>query len=288
MRVDSVGLLEVNTAEHSTKLYLDLMKQCLTRAMFPEASRPASMNPAVRATPGAFTLYSLLKRVLNVFHLELSWTFDPALRAKGLDWPVEAETMIGLGRLQNIEDCVVDVLRNNVPGDLIETGVWRGGACIFMRSILRVYGDERRTVWVADSFEGLPAPDGRYAQDTGDKHSEFADVLAVSLEQVQANFKRYGMLDEQVKFLKGWFKDTLPAAPIQKLAIMRLDGDMYSSTMDGLVNLYPKLSLGGYAIIDDYHAVPACRQAVDEYRAANGIVEPIREIDGSGVFWQRS
>jgi O-methyltransferase len=88
-----------------------------------------------------------------------------------------------------------------------------------------------------------------------------ARELAVSLEQVKANFDRYGLLDDQVRFLKGWFRDTLPVAPIERLAVLRLDGDMYESPMDTLVNLYPKLSEGGYVIVDDYGAIPACRQA---------------------------
>jgi len=90
-----------------------------------------------------------------------------------------------------------------------------------------------------------------------------------------------------VRFLKGWFRDTLPAAPIERLAVLRLDGDMYQSTMDTLVNLYPKVSQGGYVIVDDYGAIPACRQAVNDYRAANGITEEIRDIDWTGIFWQK-
>ena len=153
---------------------------------------------------------------------------------------------------------------------------WRGGATIFMRAVLKAYGVTDRYVWVADSFEGLPPPEtGKYPHDAGDRLHE-ARELAVSLEEVKANFERYGLLDDQVRFLKGWFRDTLPAAPIERLAVLRLDGDMYESTMDTLVNLYPKLSEGGYAIVDDYGAIPACRQAVNDYRSANAITEKIR------------
>ena len=114
-------------------------------------------------------------------------------------------------------------------------------------------------------------------------------MLGVSLEDVKANFQRYGLLDDQVCFLKGWFKDTLPKAPIASLAIARLDGDMYESTLDGLTHLYPKLSVGGFLIVDDYGiASPGCRKAVDAYRAAHHISEPIKRIDWGGVFWQRT
>jgi O-methyltransferase len=224
---------------------------------------------------------------LGTVGLELSRRCRFAARAEGRDWPVDAETMIGLARLQNLQDCVTNVLENSVAGDLIEAGVWQGGACIFMRAILKAYGDQERMVWMADSFEGLPKPDGRYAEDDADHHWQYADVLAVPLEKVRSNFERYGLLDSQVGFLKGWFRDTLPAAPIRQVAVLRLDADMYSSTMDALDALYPKLSPGGYAIVDDYGAIPGCRQAVDDYRRVHGIGEPLQRIDWTGVFWKR-
>ena len=145
-----------------------------------------------------------------------------------------------------------------------------------------------RMVWVADSFKGLPPPDtAKYPADKGDKHSQFTE-LAISEEEVKRNFEKYGLLDSQVQFLTGWFKDTLPAAPIKELALLRLDGDMYESTMDGLVNLYPKLSKGGYIIIDDWGAVPACKKAVEDYRSKHSITEEIIPIDWTGVFWKKT
>jgi hypothetical protein len=196
--------------------------------------------------------------------------------------------MIGLARLNNLQFCVEDVLTRGVPGDLIETGVWRGGACIFMRGILKAYRVKDRRVWLADSFAGLPRPNAeKYPADAGDTQYSLSPV-AVPLEEVKANFERYGLADEQVHFLKGWFKDTLPTAPIKQLAVLRLDGDMYESTMDGLSNLYPKLSVGGYVIVDDYNVIAGCKKAIHDYRDSNRIEDPIRDIDGSGVFWQRT
>ena len=195
--------------------------------------------------------------------------------------------MIGLKRLDNLQYCVEHVLEERIPGDLIETGVWRGGASIFMRAVLKAYGDAVRRVWVADSFCGLPEPDAaRYPADAGDRHHT-APQLAVSLAEVRANFSRYRLLDDQVRFLPGWFNDTLPNAPIERLAVMRLDGDMYGSTMEALTHLYPKLSIGGYVILDDYGAVPGCREATEDFRAQQGITEPMERIDWTGVFWKR-
>jgi O-methyltransferase len=265
-------------------LYLDLIKECVTGSLLADTRGSSSL---VRGDGFGASVYSALNRLLRPLDLELCRPFSRSRRDTGRDWPAEGETMIGRIRLENLHECVVDVLRNGVPGDFIETGAWRGGACIFMRAALKAYGDQDRIVWVADSFKGLPKPDGTYPEDAGDEHWRHSDVLGVSLSEVQSNFSRYGLLDDQVKFLEGWFKDTLPSAGIGQLAILRLDGDMYGSTMDSLTSLYSRLSSGGYAIVDDYGAVPACRKAVDDFRSRHGINEPIKEIDWTGVFWQK-
>jgi O-methyltransferase len=214
--------------------------------------------------------------------------FNRDARLNGKDWPVYAETMIGYKRLSNVQYCVTEVIRNNIPGDLIETGVWRGGAVIFMRAILEAYDVKDRIVWVADSFEGLPRPNAeKYVADRDDELYKY-DILRVSMEEVQNNFRKYNLLDGQVKFLKGWFRDTLPSAPINKLAVLRLDGDMYESTTDALKNLYPKLSPGGFVIVDDYQVIEACRLAVQDYRAAHKIGDEIISIDDDGVYWKKT
>jgi O-methyltransferase len=212
--------------------------------------------------------------------------FDADRRKIGADWPATALTMIGLRRLDNIQACVERVLADGIPGDFLEAGVWRGGACIFMRAILKARGDTTRTVWVADSFQGLPPPDvSTYPEDAPVNLHAFPE-LAVPLEQVQANFRRRGLLDEQVKFLPGWFRDTFPTAPVERLAVLRLDGDMYESTIDGLLHLYPKLSPGGFVIIDDYFDIPPVKQAVSDYFQVQKIDAPIQRVDWSGAFWR--
>lgn len=276
-------------SEGAAELYLDLMKKCLTRFIFPDTQRQIRARPSRREHPVAWTIYPLVAPVLEKLQLKLCRDvgFDHAERANGRDWPAEADTMIGLKRLDNLQHCVTEVVRKNIPGDLVETGVWRGGACIFMRAVLRVYRDRTRVVWAADSFEGLPRPDDRYPQDVDDRLWDFDHILGISLDEVKANFVRYDLLDEQVRFLVGWFKDTLPTAPIKQLAVLRLDGDMYSSTMDALQNLYHKLSPGGYVIVDDYGCIPACKEAVDDFRAKHKITERLQEVDWSGVFWEK-
>jgi hypothetical protein len=255
-----VGMAVADT-DTCRSLYLDLMQACLQGRIYDDPPM---------APPG--------KRI-----------FDPVAREKGRDWPSRAHTMIGNQRLGNLRFLTEQVLKDGVPGDLIETGVWRGGACIFMRAILKAYGATDRKVWVADSFQGLPPPDEEhYPADKGSDFHLFDEELGVSVEQVKANFEKYKLLDSQVEFLEGWFKDTLPTAPIERLAILRLDGDMYESTIVALDALYHKLSPGGFAIIDDYGAVDACRKAVTDFRSREGIEDPIYNIDGWGACWRKT
>jgi hypothetical protein len=159
------------------------------------------------------------------------------------------ETTIGRLRFNSLRACMEEVENNQIPGDFIETGVQRGVVTIFMRGFLAAYGNKERQVWVADSFAGFP-PSTRL-DEQGISNAIFPD-LVVPLETVMNNFKKFNLLDDRVHFIKGFFCDTLSKAPIEKLAILRLDGDLYSSTMDCLEALYPKLSIGGYIIIDDY------------------------------------
>ncbi len=272
--------------ENQGAKFIELLKKVLIdyHRIDLEEYRPLNGNPKILTA--IVKLFNRRYRGKKIALCELNDT-SKEKRMQGLDWPYYADTMIGMKRLDNLEFCVRDVIKNNVEGDFIELGVWRGGATILMRALLKVMNITDRSVWVADSFEGLPRPDEKtYPVDKGDQHHTYTE-LAISLEQVKNNFEKYGLLDEQVKFLKGWFKDTLPTAPIKKLAVLRLDGDMYGSTMDGLVNLYPKLSVGGYVIIDDWGAVPGCKRAVQDFRNKHNIKEEIRQIDWGGVFWRK-
>jgi O-methyltransferase len=232
------------------------------------------------------SLVAILKEGGSVAVAEASQE-DHRQRLDGRDWPAVAETMIGLKRLDNVQSCIETILNEAVPGDLIETGVWRGGAAIFMRGVLLAHGTTDRTVWAADSFAGLPVPKPAiYPADEGDIHHTIS-FLAASREEVEANFSRYGLLDGQVKFVEGWFCDTLPKLRGHRWALLRLDGDMYESTMEALVDLYDDLSPGGFVIIDDYGCLRACRTAVDEFREARRIREPLMEIDWTGRYWRK-
>lgn len=203
----------------------------------------------------------------------------------GEDWPAEADTMIGLQRLNNIEHCVRGLINEGIEGDLVEAGVWRGGAVILMRAMLKELNIKDRKVWALDSFEGLPTTTGR-SEDKGNELHKHR-ILKASLEQVKNNFHKYDLLDDQVEFVQGWFSDTLPIAPIYKIALLRIDADLYSSTMESLTFLYPKLSSNGFVIIDDYNSLPTCRKAVDDYRRREDIISPMIKIDKEAIFWKK-
>lgn len=272
------NLQATKTAED---LYLDMLARVLTRTGFPAALS------AVRGSGWTAKAYEQIERVLDRYGLQITRIATPESRELGQDFPIDAETMIGMKRLGDLRQCIEDVLDSGVPGDLIETGVWRGGACIFMRGVLRASGINDRTVWVADSFQGMPATDTRtYPADTADTFGQWKKI-AVDLEQVRQNFRRYDLLDEQVEFLPGWFNESLPAAAIGKLSILRLDCDLYSSTTDVLTALYDNVSIGGYIIVDDY-GISTCRSAIDDFRSARGITDELVDIDGAAVRWRRS
>lgn len=269
--------------------YLDLVKGCLTRELFAD-ERWIELD--------AWEPNGLLAEPAAVRELLRAWDAKLIRRSTHEGWteghglPATAETMVGAVRLDNVHELIRRVLDEGVPGDLVETGVWRGGVVAFMRAALEAYGDTARRVWACDSFDGLPVHAGRrFEQDRPvalERDGErFDRRLAIPLEEVQANLARYGLLDDRVRFVVGWFNETLHKVPIEQIAVLRLDGDLYESTWDALVALEPKVSPGGYVIIDDYSAFEVCRQAVDDYRRRDGITARIHEIDWTGVWWQK-
>ena len=228
----------------------------------------------------------LLKGVLTRIALT---DLEPEKRALAEEGRVAlpgAETMIGLRRLDNLEACVRAVVEDGVPGDLMECGVWRGGASIFMRAMLEALGDRDRHVWVADSFRGIPAPNPDVFPEDAAVHV-LAGQAAASLDEVRENFSRYGLLDDRVTFVEGLFSDTLPNVAVGQLAILRLDGDLYESTFVALEALYDRVAPGGFVIIDDYHSLDAARIATEDFRRDRDVDEPLEHVDWTGAFWRK-
>lgn len=262
----------------------------------PETQNPLASFPA--ADPAALYLDLLKLALLNLQHLDAEpVTHGPQgpaateaekrpLREVGLDRPPWALSMVGLARLDQLVEAVRVIVAEDIPGDLIETGVWRGGASALLCGALLAFGDRDRRVWLADSFKGLPPPDPRWPADAGD--TLFAEPdLAVPQSVVAANLARFGLPAERFAYIEGFFEDTLPNAPVTRLSLLRLDGDMYGSTIVALEALYDKVSPGGFIIVDDYGCYPSCAQAVHDFLGARGLSPDIRTIDWTGAYWRK-
>jgi O-methyltransferase len=277
----------MNTVSIATR-YLDLVKASVLGELYVENElrilylRECAANGE---TPDPYVLRDILTR-----RAEMATEYQ-TLRAVGKGYRSLQNlgfqhTMIGRARLEHVHDCLRVLDDDGVPGDLIECGVWRGGTCVFMRAYLAACDIPDRTVWVADSFAGLPPP--THPVDAGlDLSQDKYPMLAIDDETVATIFRRYGLLDDRVRFLKGWFRDTLPSAPIAQLALLRLDGDLYESTMDTLDALYDRVAPGGFVIVDDFGAVDQCRRAIEAFRHRHAISAPITAIDWTGVYWRK-
>jgi O-methyltransferase len=267
--------------------YFELLKDALTFSLWPEPPLPILARNSGRPFIKRNSI-RLISWILAKFGLILATEKQPLFshRNEGRTWPGFADTMIGRLRLDNLHQCMNSVLEDGVKGDFIETGVWRGGACIFMRGFLAAHALGDRKVFVADSFEGLPRPElWGFDEDQDDRHFTHK-FLAVSQGEVERNFRRYHLLDEQVVFIKGWFHESLPQSPVRELSILRIDGDMYGSTLDALENLYDRLQCGGFCIVDDY-ALEGCRKAVDYFRSKHNIQSPLVSVDWTGIYWRK-
>lgn len=260
--------------------YLQLLKRALTRDGFEDCFGMVPKNDRTLFRAARWQVFNAVRRILSLADLEV-------VSRKGRI----GESMMGLGAMNNLHDCIRNAFADNVPGDLCETGIWRGGGCIFMAGAAKVYGEMDRKVWCCDSFEGLPKPNAElYPADADDEL--WKQELGVSVEQVKENFRKYGLLDENINFVKGFFSETMPAVPIEKLAVLRLDGDMYESTIVVLDNLYERVSPGGYVIIDDFGMIEGCDKAVHDFRRKASVEEPLEIIgyvNGNplGAFWRK-
>lgn len=280
----------------AAELYLDLLKGCLTRELFiDEEYVDAAWWPDSLPLGDPDEVWRAIEDQGSNLRVVRPNRKRQA-RKDGRDAPPTAETMIGRKRLDNVHELAVRVLVEDVPGDFVETGVWRGGTIAFLRAVLAAYDDDDRRVWACDSFQGLPEPDvERFPIDhtlhldstPGSDDANLKVQLAVSAKQVRANIRRYGLLDRRIEFLEGWFADTLPDAPIERISLLRLDGDLYQSTIESLTHLEPKVSPGGFIVVDDYNGLEACRQAVTDYRRDHGIEDEIHEVDWTGAWWRK-
>jgi O-methyltransferase/8-demethyl-8-(2,3-dimethoxy-alpha-L-rhamnosyl)tetracenomycin-C 4'-O-methyltransferase len=236
--------------------YLDVVKRTITNYPYLGGS----------SSPADFA-------VVKHYDLENArWRIDPLSR------PMTLLTRAQLDLIEEIVDTVHDL---KVPGDLLEAGVWRGGAVAFMRAVLHAYQVSGRRVFAADSFAGIP----QNTRALGDPVDQWTDRWAASLDEVRGNLNRLGLLDERIVFVPGYFEDTLASLKNERFALIRLDSDSYDSVMTSLERLYPLLSKSGFVVVDDWH-LGGCRKAVEDYRARHRIQGEVQVAHGN-AFWAK-
>jgi len=176
-------------------------------------------------------------------------------------------------------------------GDVVETGVFRGGSSAVILKVLQGYDDCGKAFWAFDSFQGLPNITKK--DQVGEQIVGAQGIFAAGVNEFKANLEARGVWNEsRIHIVPGWFSDTVSKAGVKQISFLRLDGDLYQSTIDVLKALYPRVSPGGYIYVDDYGSFNGCRRAVDEYRAEHQLYEPMHWIrEGSGiveaVWWRK-
>jgi len=237
--------------------YIGLMKNTVTGSLFDE------MGACVMGSGGG---------------CDKQQPYVHAKRLKGGDWPYVGHTMVGHMRIDNIRMALEDVINNNVPGDFLEMGVWRGGACAYARAVLNVYEQRDRSVHLFDAFESIAGYGGS---------SKF---LANTEAQVKHNLDKYE-LSEGTYFHKGLFKDTVPSfakAFTGQIAVLRIDGNYYDSYQDAMYYLYDKVPVGGYVIFDDIMSHSAVRRFWEDFKRDQGVPEDITPIDDHSAYFKKT
>ena len=209
---------------------------------------------------------------------------------------VQAFTMTGIELVFALCKAVEYIVAHQIPGDIVECGVWRGGSMMAVARTLQAQRAVRR-LHLFDTFEGMPPPAeidkdlrGEPASvqlQNADKHTSM--LWAISpLDEVKRNLASTGYDPGQMTFIQGRVEETIPAQAPQQISLLRLDTDWYASTYHELVHLYPRLSPGGVLIIDDYGHWQGARRAVDQYLAENRVKILLNRIDYSGRIAAKS
>jgi O-methyltransferase len=267
--------------------YLDLVGRALINDLHPDlGARIHRMAGALIAARGEQATTAAIEAELARFFapLDASGRFEPG------NWHAkiagEPFTMGSPERLANVRQAAETVLREGVAGAFVETGVWRGGLCIMMKAVLRALGEQRR-IYVCDSFRGLPAIAEGPDAELNSLHEN--PLLSVSAAQVRENFARFDLFDDDVVLVEGWFADTMAplAREIGEVAILRLDGDYYTSTREVIDPLYDHVAPGGFVIVDDYGCYRQARDAIHDFWDERGIKPELIQVDWTCHYWRK-
>jgi O-methyltransferase len=227
----------------------------------------------------------LFSQLGYTIHRTPSWP-DMDAQTIALFRSVRSFTMTSIERVYALRESVKYIIRHNVPGSIVECGVWKGGSMMAVAKTLLELETER-DLYLFDTFEGMPPPT---AVDV-DLYGVQADVLLKTnpmtpaiapFKEVCRNMYSTGYNPTRINLVRGKVEDTLPRAAPREIALLRLDTDWYQSTLHELVHLYPRLIKGGILIIDDYGHFVGSKKAVDEYFQKNGIPIFLNRIDYTG------
>ncbi len=240
--------------DHNRDAYIDLIKRAITNYLYLGGATPQD----------AF-------RCATHYDLEQSqWEIDPLSRPS---------TLLSKSQLDLVEQAVLTVEGQGVAGDFLEAGIWRGGVIILMRALINAHNVSGRKVFAADSFAGIP----KNTRAVNDPVDQWRDRWVAPLDEVKQAVGRFGLLDDKIEFIVGFFENSLKSLEGKRFAVVRLDSDSYDSVETSLEYLYPLVSRGGFVIIDDWH-LPGCRMAVTNYRSQLGITDEIHEWGGN-AYW---
>jgi O-methyltransferase len=200
-------------------------------------------------------------------------------------------TMTSHERISALCHAVRYATKHNIPGDIVECGVWRGGSMMAAALTLLREQDLTRTLYLFDTFEGMPPPteldraarSGKSAALLLEEADESSLIWAhAPLDDVRANLASTNYPADRIRFIRGRVEDTIPREAPHNIVILRLDTDWYASTRHELIHLYPKLSVGGVLVVDDYGHWEGARKAVDEYINDNRLPILLQRIDYTG------
>ena len=223
----------------------------------------------------------------NGCDLDKTRPVDLHKRANGEDWPPFGKTMVGLTRLGNFRSAIEHVIAHNISGDIAEFGVWRGGACIYAEKVLQLYGqDTRRKVLVFDAFERM----AKYAPLGRSNGKNLVKYLATTESTVRASFEEYKALGTNVEIHKGFFADTAPAfnaasAADRRVAVLRVDGNFYSSYRAVMYAMYERVPVGGVVIFDDIMSHPNVMRFWKDFVGAYNLSEELIRIDKHSTWF---
>jgi O-methyltransferase len=203
---------------------------------------------------------------------------------------VKPFTMTSQERIYTLCEAVKYIVNNNISGDIVECGVWKGGSMMAVADTLLNLNDRSRNLYLFDTFDGMTEPSDKDVDYKGIAASKFfwnfrqknQKWCAASLEEAQSFVYSIKYDKNKIHFIQGKVEDTIPEQAPSKIALLRLDTDWYESTRHELIHLFPRLSTGGVIIIDDYGYWQGARRAVDEYIEENKIPLLLNRIDFTG------